>query len=69
MIFLIVYSRIRSSVTLCVTQLRGTPNKSPALCLALLLVVELAVRIWSVVLVKLKNGPYGPFFDLMGPEF
>ena len=46
--------------------LRGTPNKSPALRLALLLVVELSVRIWSPVLVKLKNGPYGPFFDLMG---
>ena len=61
-----MYSRIRSPVTLCVPWLRGTPNKSPALCLALLLVVELSVRIWSPVLVKLKNGPFGPFFDLMG---
>ena len=34
--FLIVYSRIRSGYAL-----RGTPNKSPALRLALLLVVEL----------------------------
>ena len=56
-----MYSRIRSGFAL-----RGTPNKSPALRLALLLVVELSVRIWSVVLVKLKNGPDGPFFDLMG---
>ena len=56
-----MYSRIRSGFAL-----RGTPNKSPALCLALLLVVELSVRIWSIVLVKLKNGPYGPFCNLMG---
>ena len=39
MIFLIVYSRIRSGFALC-----GTPNKSPALRLALLLVVKLAVN-------------------------
>ena len=62
MIFLIVYFRIRSGYAL-----RGTPNKSPALCLALLLVVELgAPFVWLLTLVKLKKRPFGRFFNLMG---
>jgi hypothetical protein len=57
MIFLIVYFRIRSGKAL-----RGTRNKSPALRLALLLVVELGSPfVWLLTLVKLKKRPFGRF--------